>query len=58
MLMGHFQRKNVKRVRTLVAWYEGDLLSYFKSLGFDILNMIPLERMIPLPSPGGDKGRR
>jgi ribosomal protein S18 acetylase RimI-like enzyme len=43
-LMGHFQRKNVKRVRTLVAWYEGDLISYFKSLGFDILNMIPLEK--------------
>jgi ribosomal protein S18 acetylase RimI-like enzyme len=43
-LMDHFQRKNVKRVRTLVAWYEGDLISYFKSLGFDILNMIPLEK--------------
>jgi GNAT superfamily N-acetyltransferase len=43
-LMGHFDRKHVKRVRTLVAWYEGDLLSYFKSLGFDILNMIPLEK--------------
>jgi ribosomal protein S18 acetylase RimI-like enzyme len=51
MLMGHFQRKNVKRVRTLVAWYEGDLLSYFKSLGFDILNMIPLERTLDTPHP-------
>ena len=46
-LMSHFQRKNVKRVRTLVAWYEGDLISYFKSLGFDILNMIPLEKELP-----------
>jgi len=43
-LMGHFQRKNVKRIRTLVAWYEGNLISYFKSMGFDILNMIPLEK--------------
>jgi ribosomal protein S18 acetylase RimI-like enzyme len=43
-LMGHFQRKNVKRVRTLVAWYDGNLISYFKSLGFDLLNMIPLEK--------------
>lgn len=45
-LMRHFRRTGVKRVRTLVAWYEGDLLSYFKSLGFEILNMIPLERKL------------
>jgi ribosomal protein S18 acetylase RimI-like enzyme len=43
-LLNHFKRKGVKKVRTLVDWYEGQLISYFRSLGFDILNMIPLER--------------
>ena len=43
-LLGHFKRKNINKVRTLVDWYEGDLISYFKSLGFNILNMIPLEK--------------
>ncbi len=43
-LLTHFERKNVQKVRTLVNWYEGNLISYFKSLGFDILNMIPLEK--------------
>jgi ribosomal protein S18 acetylase RimI-like enzyme/biotin operon repressor len=43
-LLDHFKRKNVTKVRTLVDWFEGDLISYFKSLGFNILNMIPLEK--------------
>jgi len=43
-LLGHFKRKNINKVRTLVDWYGGDLISYFKSLGFNILNMIPLEK--------------
>jgi len=43
-LLDHFARLRVARVRTLVDWYEGDLISYFRSLGFDILNMIPLEK--------------
>ena len=43
-LLGHFKRKNIKKVRTLVDWYTGDLISYFKSLGFNMLNMIPLEK--------------
>ncbi len=43
-LMDHFGRVDVRKVRTLVDWYEGGLISYFKSLGFDILNMIPLEK--------------
>ncbi len=43
-LLGHFKRKNIKKIRTLVDWYEGNLISYFKSLGFNILNMIPLEK--------------
>lgn len=43
-LLGHFKRKNIKKIRTLVNWYDGNLISYFRSLGFDILNMIPLEK--------------
>lgn len=43
-LLDHFKRKNIKKVRTLVDWYAGDLISYFKSLGFNMLNMIPLEK--------------
>ena len=43
-LLRHFERVEVRRVRTLVNWYDGNLISYFKSLGFDILNMIPLEK--------------
>jgi GNAT superfamily N-acetyltransferase/biotin operon repressor len=43
-LLGHFKKMNVKKVRTLVDWYEGDLISYFKSLGFNMLSMLPLEK--------------
>jgi ribosomal protein S18 acetylase RimI-like enzyme len=46
MLLSHFKKKNVKKVRTLVDWYEGDLISYFKSLGFTMLSMLPLEKEI------------
>ncbi len=47
-LMEHFRRLKVRKVRTLVDWYEGTLISYFKSLGFDLLDMIPLEMEIKL----------
>ncbi len=45
-LLDHFKKKNVEKVRTLVEWHEGDLISYFKSLGFKPLNMMPLEKEI------------
>ncbi len=45
-LLDHFRKKNVRKVRTLVDWYEGDLISYFKSLGFNMLSMLPLEKEI------------
>ena len=44
ILLNHFKRKGIKKVRTLVNWYDGELISYFKTLGFDFLNMIPLEK--------------
>lgn len=43
-LLEHFKRRGIKRVRTMADWYTGDLISYFKSLGFNMLNMIPLEK--------------
>ena len=43
-LLEHFERRRIKRVRTMAEWYTGDLISFFKSLGFQMLNMIPLEK--------------
>ncbi|MCK4235719.1 MAG: GNAT family N-acetyltransferase [Candidatus Krumholzibacteria bacterium] len=45
-LLSNFEASGIARVRTLVNWYEGDLLSYFRILGFDTLNMIPLEAIL------------
>lgn len=42
-LLENFRASGIRSVRTLVNWYEGDLLSYFRTLGFSVLNMIPLE---------------
>ncbi len=42
-LLSNFRASGITRVRTLVNWYEGDLLSYFRTLGFNVLNVIPLE---------------
>ena len=42
-LLGNFRASGIGSVRTLVNWYEGDLLTYFRTLGFSVLNMIPLE---------------
>jgi len=43
-LLEHFERRGIKRVRTMAEWYTGDLISFFKSLGFNMLNVIPLEK--------------
>ncbi len=45
-LLGNFRMRGIKRVRTMVDWYAGELISYFKSFGFEILNMIPLEKRL------------
>jgi ribosomal protein S18 acetylase RimI-like enzyme len=44
MLLDHFRKKNVTKIRTLVEWHDGELISYFKSLGFTMLRMLPLEK--------------
>jgi ribosomal protein S18 acetylase RimI-like enzyme len=43
-LLDHFRKKNVRKIQTLVEWHDGDLISYFKSLGFNLLQMLPLEK--------------
>jgi ribosomal protein S18 acetylase RimI-like enzyme len=45
-LLDHFRKKNITKIRTMVEWHEGDLISYFKSLGFTMLGMLPLEKEI------------
>lgn len=43
-LLEHFRASGARQVRTLVDWHAGELLTYFKSLGFTLLPMLPLER--------------
>jgi ribosomal protein S18 acetylase RimI-like enzyme len=45
-LVDHFRKKNVRKIQTLVEWHDGDLISYFKSLGFGMIQMLPLEKDI------------
>lgn len=45
-LLEHFRKKGIKKIRTMVEWHEGELISYFKSLGFNMLGMLPLEKEI------------
>jgi GNAT superfamily N-acetyltransferase/biotin operon repressor len=46
VMLNHFQRLNVKKIRTLIDWYDGNLISFFKSLGFNFLTMIALEKEV------------
>jgi len=45
-LLEHFRGKKVKKIQALVEWHDGELISYFKSLGFDSLPMLLLQREI------------
>ena len=45
-LMGHFKAKNIKNVYTAVRWDSGDLLAFFKSIGFDRSDLINLEKKL------------
>jgi ribosomal protein S18 acetylase RimI-like enzyme len=49
-LLEHFRKKNVRKIQTLVEWHDGDLISYFKSLGFSLLQMLPLQKEFDLAS--------
>jgi ribosomal protein S18 acetylase RimI-like enzyme len=54
-LLEHFRKKNITRIRTMVEWHEGELISYFRSLGFNMLGMLPLEKEIEGVNAGGSK---
>ena len=45
-LLKYFKEKGVERVRTLVEWHAGDMIAYFKSIGFERSDLIPLERKL------------
>jgi ribosomal protein S18 acetylase RimI-like enzyme len=45
-LLEHFRKKNITKIRTMVEWHEGELISYFRSIGFNMLGMLPLEKEI------------
>jgi ribosomal protein S18 acetylase RimI-like enzyme len=53
-LLTEFKRRGVVRVRTLVDSYSGELIAYFRSLGFQILNMLPLEKQLVDSEVGGE----
>ena len=42
-LLKHFKKNSVKRVFTAVQWDSGDLLAFFKSIGFDKSSFMNLE---------------
>ncbi len=43
-LLDHMREKGVRRVRTLVDSYSGELISFFRSLGFQIIPMMPMDK--------------
>ncbi len=45
-LLHQFRQRGIRRVRTLVDSYSGELIAYFRSVGFQILNMVPLEKVL------------
>ncbi|UCH89995.1 MAG: GNAT family N-acetyltransferase [Thermoplasmata archaeon] len=45
-LMENFKRQGVKTVKTFVEWDSGDLITYFKSVGFGRDSMISLVKKL------------
>jgi ribosomal protein S18 acetylase RimI-like enzyme len=45
-LLANFKSKGVKTVKTFVEWDSGDLITYFKSLGFSRDSMIALKKRL------------
>ena len=42
-IIDHFKKANIKNVYTSVKWDSGDLIAFFKSVGFDKSSFINLE---------------
>ena len=45
-LLSYFKSKGIKNVYTVARWDSGDLLAFFKSIGFDRSDFINLERRL------------
>lgn len=45
-ILDEFRRHEVRRVRTLVDAYSGELIAYFRSLGFDVIPMLSMEKAL------------
>jgi N-acetylglutamate synthase-like GNAT family acetyltransferase len=45
-LLDHFKAKGIKNAYTVARWDSGDLLAFFKSIGFDRSVFINLERRL------------
>ena len=45
-LMNNFKRRGIETVKTFVEWDSGDLITYFKSLGFGRDSMIGLVKKL------------
>lgn len=44
--LAQLKRRGIKRVKTLVEWDSGDLVAYFRALGFDRADSIVLDRSV------------
>jgi len=56
-LLKQFRRRGIRRVRTLVDSYSGELIAYFRSLGFQVLSMLPLEHTMDTEAGAGNTKR-
>jgi len=45
-LLARFRARGVRTVRTLVEWHAGDVIAYFKDLGFDRSRQVALEKAL------------
>src|SRR3990172_2860485 len=45
-LLARFRARGVRTVRTLVEWHAGDVIAYFKDLGFDRSRPVALEKAL------------
>jgi ribosomal protein S18 acetylase RimI-like enzyme len=45
-LLRRFRARGVRTVRTLVEWHAGDVIAYFKDLGFDRSRHVALEKTL------------
>jgi len=45
-LLANMKAKGVHRIRTLTDSYSGEMIAFFRSLGFQIITMLPMEKRL------------